>query len=162
MVSKVFTRKCFINVSLSECRGMSDVFIDSLEKANLKLRKNGFHVDLLGMDFFGTPGCDCTIVGGDSENVKVLVKVRVKQDLREFEIREGDGNVGCYRRGTVMAIDAFDALRLASRQGLIRKPWDVKLSQADGDDISASLASFVKPIYGDACRWIASAEIVEK
>lgn len=162
MVFKVFNRKCFVNVRLSDCRGTSDVLIESMQIASRTFARNGFYIDLNGMDFFDVPGCDCQIVGGDAETVKVMVKVRVKRELQEYEIREGDGNQGCYRRGTVMAIDAFHALRVASRKGLIRKPWDAKFSQTDGDCSFADLASYVSPIYDGACRWIATAEIVKK
>jgi hypothetical protein len=79
-----------------------------------------------------------------------------------FEIREGDGNNGCYHRGEVEAKDAFDAIRVASRTKMIYKPRDVVLSRdIDGDDQYACAASYVAPIYGDACRWIAEARLVE-
>lgn len=79
-----------------------------------------------------------------------------------YEIREGDGNDGCYRRGTIEATDAFQALRLASRRGMIQKPRDVKLSDFSGDDEHCYAVSYVAPIYGDACRWCAEANLVEK
>lgn len=75
----------------------------------------------------------------------------------DYEIREGDGNRGCYRRGIVQARNAFHALELASRSGMICKPRDAKLADIDGDDQNAYLASYVAPIYGDACRWLAEA-----
>lgn len=79
-----------------------------------------------------------------------------------FEIREGDGNDGCFRRGQIEATNAFEALRKASRTGLITKTRDVRMKyDIDGDDQHAYVASFVAPIYGDACRWCAEAHIVE-
>jgi hypothetical protein len=82
--------------------------------------------------------------------------------MAKFEIREGDGNVGCYHRGIIEADNAFDALRKASRTGLISRPRDVVLSRdIDGDDQHAYIASFVSPIYGDACRWCAEAHLEE-
>lgn len=80
--------------------------------------------------------------------------------LRQFEIREGNGNEGEYRRGYVNAVDSFEALRIASRQGMIVRPWDVKIDSMDGDDTHAYLVSYVAPIYGDSCRWCASASLV--
>ena len=105
--------------------------------------------------------------------------------LKTFEVREGDGNEGTYRRGTVEAVNAFEALRLASRRGLISKqveavnafealrlasrrgliskPRDVVLSRdIDGDEQNAYAASFVSPIYGDACRWTAEAHLIAR
>lgn len=82
-------------------------------------------------------------------------------DIPLFEIREGDGNEGCFRRGTISAVDAFEALRLASRRGMIYKPRDTKVSDIDGDNEHASWCSYVAPIFGDACRWIAEANIVK-
>lgn len=101
----------------------------------------------------------------DLKTFSRFIKRKTSQINREtrtkrFEIREGDGNDGTYRRGYVIAADAFDALQVASRKGLINKPYDVKFSDADGDSDHASLASFVAPIFGDACRWIAEANIV--
>lgn len=80
--------------------------------------------------------------------------------LNTYEIREGDGNDGCYRRGTIEAPNAFEALRRASRMRMICKPYDVTLRSMDGDEQSAYLASYVAPIYGDACRWCAEAHLV--
>ena len=83
--------------------------------------------------------------------------------LKTFEIREGDGNEGTYRRGTVEAVNAFEALRLASRRGLISKPRDVVLSRdIDGDNQNAYAASYVSPIYGDVCRWTAEANLIAR
>lgn len=75
-----------------------------------------------------------------------------------FEIREGDGNQGTYHRETIDAKDAFQALRLASRRGIINKPKDVVLKDdIEGDDEYAIVCSYVAPIYGDSCRWVAEA-----
>jgi hypothetical protein len=80
----------------------------------------------------------------------------------QFEIREGDGNMGCYHRGTVEASNAFDALRKASRQGMICKPYDVVLKRdIEGDDQFAVVCSYVAPIYGDSSRWVAEARLIE-
>jgi hypothetical protein len=80
--------------------------------------------------------------------------------MTTYEIREGNGNDGCYRRGTIEANSAFDALRLASRRKMIHKPYDVKLRDMDGDDQYAYLCSYVAPIFGDSCRWIAEANLL--
>ena len=85
---------------------------------------------------------------------------KTKVALNTYEIREGDGNQGCYRRGTIEACNAFEALRLASRRGMIHKPYDVTLGSMDGDDQNAYLASYVAPIYGDSCRWCAESHLV--
>lgn len=82
--------------------------------------------------------------------------------MPQFQIREGDGNDGCYRRGVLEATDAFDAIRKASRTGMICKPRDVVLKRdIEGDDQHAYVASYVAPIYGDACRWLAEAHLAE-
>lgn len=78
-----------------------------------------------------------------------------------FEIRCGNGNDGCYRLGTIQAKDAFYALIKASRIGLFNKPKDCKIAYIDGDDQHASWCSYVAPIYGDACRWIAEANLID-
>jgi hypothetical protein len=83
--------------------------------------------------------------------------------MPSFEIREGDGNQGEYHRGEIDACDAFEALRIASRRGMIYKPYDVVLKRdIDGDNENAYVASYVAPIYGDACRWSASANIIRE
>ena len=77
-----------------------------------------------------------------------------------FEIREGDGNMGEYHRCDILATSASEALIKSHRHGFISSPWDVRITRdIDGDDISSSAASFVKPIYGGACRWTASATL---
>ncbi len=77
-----------------------------------------------------------------------------------FEIREGDGNRGQYHRCNIMASSAGDALILAHRNGFIRSPWDVRITKdIDGDNVTAYAVSYVKPIYGDSCRWSASASL---
>ena len=81
--------------------------------------------------------------------------------MKKFEIREGDGNSGEYHRGFVEAPDAFKALRLASRRRIIWKPRTVTLASIEGDDQSAYLADYTAPIFGDACRWTASATLRE-
>ena len=90
-----------------------------------------------------------------------LPHIMVLVATRSFEIREGDGNQGEYRRGTIEADDAFEALRLASRRGLICKPKVVMYADFDGDDQSCYAASYVSPIWGDACRWTASARLID-
>jgi hypothetical protein len=79
--------------------------------------------------------------------------------LKTFVIREGDGNDGCYRRGTVEATDAFEALRKASRTKMIWKPKCVTLSSMDGDDQSAYLTDYCHSIFGDAAAWCAEAHL---
>lgn len=82
--------------------------------------------------------------------------------MPKFCIREGDGNEGCLYRGKIEAKDAYDALRKASRQKMICKPRDVVLSRdIEGNDQFAIVCSYVAPIFGDACRWIAQATIIE-
>ena len=83
--------------------------------------------------------------------------------MPDYIIREGDGNDGCYRRGTITATDAFDAIRKASRTGMIWKPRDVVLKRdIEGDDEFAIVSSYVRPIYGDACRWVAEAHLSDE
>ena len=50
-------------------------------------------------------------------------------ELKKFEIREGNGNVGCYRRGYVEAETAGKALIKAHRQGMICSPRDVRVTK---------------------------------
>lgn len=76
--------------------------------------------------------------------------------MKSYLIRIGDGNDGTYPRAVVTAEDAFQALRKGTRK--FGKPWDVRHASAEGDDDNASLCSYVRPIYGDACRWIMNAE----
>ena len=63
-----------------------------------------------------------------------LYKIRpvTEEDLREFAIREGDGNNGCYGRGTVMAYDVGHAIVVAQREGKLFTPRGVVW---DGDDV---------------------------
>jgi hypothetical protein len=89
-------------------------------------------------------------------------RFKLTKPLRKFEIREGNGNDGEYHRGYIEAWDAHEALRIASRDGMIVRPWDVKLSDMQGDDTHAYLVSYVAPIYGDSCRWCASANLVSE
>ena len=79
--------------------------------------------------------------------------------LKTFVIREGNGNDGCYRRGTIEATDAFEALRKASRTRLIWKPKCVTLASMDGDDQSAYLTDYCHSIFGDAAAWCAEAHL---
>jgi hypothetical protein len=77
-----------------------------------------------------------------------------------FEIREGDGNAGEYHRCDIMATSASEALILAHRHGFIRSPWDIRITRdIDGDNVNAYVVSYVKPIFGDSCRWSASASL---
>ena len=77
-----------------------------------------------------------------------------------FEVREGDGNIGEYRRCDIVAANASEALVLAHRHGFISSPWDVRITKdVEGDDINAYVSSYVSPIYGDSCRWSASASL---
>lgn len=80
--------------------------------------------------------------------------------MRTYEIREGNGNDGEYRRGFIDAVDSFEALRKASRRRMIWKPKSVTLSSMDGDDEQSYLVDYSNPIFGDACRWCASASLV--
>lgn len=83
-------------------------------------------------------------------------------ELKKFEIREGNGNVGCYRRGYVEAETAGKALIKAHRQGMICSPRDVRITKdIEGDDVQAYLNSYVG--YNDlGCRWCAEACDVEE
>jgi hypothetical protein len=86
-------------------------------------------------------------------------EMSAKPELKTFEIREGDGNDGCYRRGTIEATDAFEALRKASRQKMIWKPKCVTLASMDGDDQAAYLTDYCHSIFGDAAAWCAEAHL---
>ena len=91
---------------------------------------------------------------------KGLVNADGKQMEWIFEVREGDGNVGEYHRCDILATSASEALIRAHRHGFISSPWDVRITRdIDGDDIGSSVASFVNPIYGETCRWTASATL---
>lgn len=74
-----------------------------------------------------------------------LYKIRqvTEEDLREFAIREGDGNMGCYGRGTVMAYDVAHAIVVAQREGKLHTPrgvvWDGDDVQFRGDTFSSKL-----------------------
>jgi hypothetical protein len=93
-----------------------------------------------------------------AHNTQLESSVNVKGlKMPKYTIREGDGNEGTYRRGEVEAPNAFDALRLARRQKLIFFPRDVTNKNIEGDNQNAHVASYVAPIYGDACRWCAEA-----
>ena len=71
--------------------------------------------------------------------------------MASFEIREGDRNQGCFRRGTIEAENAYDALRKASRTKMIFKTRDVVLKRdINGDEQFAVVCSYVKPIFGDS------------
>ncbi len=77
-----------------------------------------------------------------------------------FEVREGNGNEGECRRCEILAPNAYHALILAHCRGFITSPWDVKITKdIEGDTTNAYVASYVKPIFGDACRWSASASL---
>jgi hypothetical protein len=83
-------------------------------------------------------------------------------DLKSFEIREGNGNVGCYRRGVVEAETAGKALIKAHRMGMICSPWDVRVTKdIEGDDVQAYLTSYVGngPL---GARWCAESHDVEE
>ena len=82
--------------------------------------------------------------------------------MKKFEIREGNGNVGCYYRGIVEANTASEALIKAHREGMICSPWDVRITKdIDGDDVYANVASFVG-CNDLGCRWIAEAKDIEE
>ena len=86
----------------------------------------------------------------------------MSETLKEFEIREGNGNDGAYLRGTVEAVDAFEALKKASRMGMINQPWDVKITKdIEGDSVQAHIASYVNngPL---GVRWLAEANDIEE
>lgn len=76
--------------------------------------------------------------------------------MNSYLIRIGDGNDGTFPRAVVQAPNAFAALRKGTRK--FGKPWDVRHRDACGDEDNASLCSYVRPIYGDACRWVMDAE----
>lgn len=64
-----------------------------------------------------------------------LYKIRpvTAEDLREFAIREGDGNLGCFGKGTVMAYDVDHAIAVAKREG--RLLCYKRNVEWDGDDV---------------------------
>jgi len=74
-----------------------------------------------------------------------------------YEIREGNGKDGCYRRGTIEAESAKEALILADQIGMICSPSDVRPTiDIEGDDEQAYLVSYVGG--GEfGCRWCAEA-----
>jgi len=74
-----------------------------------------------------------------------------------YEIREGNGKDGCYRRGTIEAVTAKEALILAHRLSMISTPPDVRPTiDIEGDDEQAYLVSYVGG--GESgCRWCAEA-----
>lgn len=83
-------------------------------------------------------------------------------ELKQFEIREGNGNVGCYKRGYVEAETAGKALIKAHREGMICSPWDVRVTKdIEGDNVQAYLNSYVGngPL---GVRWSAEACDVEE
>jgi len=74
-----------------------------------------------------------------------------------YEIREGNGNDGCRRRGTVESESAGQALILAYRMGMINPPPDVRPTvDVEGDSIQAYLVSHVG-CNDLGCRWCAEA-----
>ena len=82
--------------------------------------------------------------------------------MKQYQIREGDGNDGEFKRGIIEAKDAFDALRKASRRGMINKPKCVLHRNVMGDDDSAFLVDDIHTIYVDACAWCASAVLIKE
>ena len=81
--------------------------------------------------------------------------------MHSYLIREGNGNDGEFKRGLINAENAFEALKKASRCGMINKPKCVLHRNAMGDDHSAFLVDDVHKIYGDCCAWSASAVLVK-
>ena len=80
--------------------------------------------------------------------------------MKEFEIREGNGNDGLFRHcGRIEASDAFTALRKASRVGAICKPRVVRVADMEGDDICAYLTDYREGYNG--CRWTAEARLTQ-
>lgn len=82
--------------------------------------------------------------------------------LKKFEIREGNGYDGAYRRGVIEAEDAYKALIKAHRIGMIRSPWDVRITKdIEGDHVQARVESMVN--CGDlGVRWLAEANDIEE
>lgn len=77
-----------------------------------------------------------------------------------FEVREGNGNMGEHHRCDIYATSASEALVKAHRHGFISSPWDVRITKdIECDGITAAVASYVRPIFGDVCRWTASASL---
>ena len=113
------------------------------------LRPQYCHIDQLGDKWAATLS-------------KLRVKLAQVKDKAEanYLIREGDGNDGCYRRGVVRATNAYEALRLASRDGLICKPRNVRLADIEGDDEQAYLCDYDHTIFCDACAWMAEASYI--
>ena len=86
----------------------------------------------------------------------------MKTELKSFEIREGNGNVGAYKRGFVEAENARKALITAHRIGMICSPWDVRITKdIEGDDVQARVESFVG-CNDLGVRWLAEANDVEE
>lgn len=80
--------------------------------------------------------------------------------MKKFEIREGNGNDGCYKRGIVEAESASKALIKAHRQGMICSPRDVRITKdIEGDDFQATVSSYAGGF--DYARWTAEANDIE-
>jgi len=80
--------------------------------------------------------------------------------MSTFTIREGDGNDGCYRRGTVIADNAYEALRKASRQKMIFVPNGVRITKdIEGDNEQAYVMKLVNGF--DYAVWVAEAHLVK-
>lgn len=78
---------------------------------------------------------------------------------KTYLVREGDGNDGTFKRGFIEATDAFEALRKASRRGMISKPKVVTLGSMEGDDMHAYLTDYREGFNG--CRWTAEAYLAD-
>jgi len=68
--------------------------------------------------------------------------------MRRFEVREGDGNMGTFRRGTVEAPDAFLAL-----EAHFGPTPDDAMEDGDGDRACWSTL----PPDAETCDWVAEA-----
>ncbi len=77
-----------------------------------------------------------------------------------FEIREGrDGEDECHRC-EILAPNAHHALILAHCRGFITSPWGTMIARdIEGDTANAHIVNCVKPVFGDACLWSASASL---
>lgn len=81
--------------------------------------------------------------------ISQIVRPAAESDYREFEVREGDGNMGCYRLGTVRAIDMGHAVRLA-RRAYLHVPVGC---ESGGDDITAYICKYSSRM--DYCPYVA-------
>lgn len=83
-----------------------------------------------------------------SRIISQVVRKPTESDYHDYEVREGDGNVGCYRRGVVRAVDMSHVILLAKREYLSVP----RGAQTDGDDLITYICTYGR---GDYCPYVA-------